>query len=123
MAAGLATLNELTHPAVYTQLETTTQQVVTGIKQRAAAAKIPVQISSIGGLFGLVFTEQEEPITRYQHVITANKERFKRFFHAMLAQGIYLAPSAFEADFVTLAHGEPELHATLQAAEHALSRC
>lgn len=71
-------------------------------------------------MFGLFFTEQRE-VTTYAHVAQSNIERFKRFFHLMLNEGIYLAPSAYESGFVSLAHGEKEITKTLEAVERAFS--
>ena len=89
----------------------------------AAAAKhqIPLQIQSVGAMFGLFFTEQTH-ITNFEQVMQCDSERFKRFFHAMLDQGIYLAPSAFEAGFVSTTHDQAVLDQTLAAAEQAFAQ-
>lgn len=120
MAAGLATLNEISKPGFYPALEKTTQQLVQGLYECAQQAKVPLHIQQISSLFGLFFTEKTQ-ITHCQAVKQCDIERFKRFFHAMLQAGIYLAPSAFEAGFVSAAHGDQEITLTLNAATHALA--
>ena len=116
MAAGLATLQQLAeHPEYYQQLEKTTAQLTQGLKEIANAAGIPVCIQSIASLFGLFFTEKNE-IRHCDEVRQCNIERFKQFFHGMLKEGIYLAPSAFEAGFVSIKHGPSEIDRTLEAA-------
>lgn len=122
MAAGLATLEQIEkHPSLYQQLSDNTQYFVRGLKERAAARGIPLQINQVASLFGLFFTE-ETSITNFAAVQRCNQERFKQFFHAMLQKGIYLAPSAFEAGFLSLAHAQEELDITLQAADEVLSK-
>ena len=121
MAAGLATLIELKKtPSWYTHLHETTQQLVEGIRERARAAHIPFTAHAAAGLFGLFFSE-EEHITRYEQVMACDRHRFTRFFHTLLHQGIYLAPSPFEAGFVSTAHGQQEIAQTLEAVEVVFS--
>jgi glutamate-1-semialdehyde 2,1-aminomutase len=81
----------------------------------ASDAGIPVSVEHEGGMFGCVFTDQG-PVRSFAQVATADVERFRRFFHGMLDEGIYLAPSAFEAGFVSAAHGEDEIRQTIAAA-------
>lgn len=120
MAAGLATLNELEAPDFYAHLNNKTQQLVDGILQRARAAKISLTANVACGLFGLFFSEDEH-ITCYEQVMACHAGRFKQFFHGMLNEGIYLAPSSFESGFVSSAHGQKEVDKTLKAAEAAFS--
>lgn len=75
----------------------------------------------VGGMFGIFFTEQKT-VSSYQAVMACDTEKFNRFFHAMLAQGIYLAPSAFEAGFMSLAHSDQDIERTLQAADQVFSQ-
>ena len=120
MAAGLATLNAIDAPGFFDTLSATTSALVDGLADRAARHGIPLQTAALGGMFGFVFAP-DGPITTYSQVAAADIDRFKRFFHAMLERGVYLAPSAFEAGFVSAAHGEAEISATLEAADAALA--
>jgi glutamate-1-semialdehyde 2,1-aminomutase len=115
MAAGLKTLELLSEPGFYERLGATTGRLLSGLQERADAAGVPFSTNQAGGMFGLFFTGKR--VTNYAQATTCNQEQFKAFFHAMLAHGVYLAPSAFEAGFVSMAHGEPEIQATLDAAE------
>lgn len=121
MAAGLAALNELQAPDFYWSLKNLTEQLVTGILQRAHAANIPLTANVQCGLFGLFFSE-EEKITRFEQVMACNIQQFNAFFHAMLKQGIYLAPSAFESGFVSAAHGPQEIAKTLAVIEAVFAK-
>jgi glutamate-1-semialdehyde 2,1-aminomutase len=94
--------------------------MLTGLKERAQAASIPFVTTQAGGMFGLYFSEAED-ILSFDDVMAGDVERFKRFFHLMLGGGVYLAPSAFEAGFTSIAHGETELKLTLDAAEKAFA--
>ncbi len=116
MAAGLKTLELVSRPGFYQQLTTQTEKLVTGIGQRAEQAGVALSSNQVGAMFGLFFTE-EEKISRFAQVMQCDQERFKRFFHAMLDEGVYLAPSAFEAGFVSAAHDDDVLEQTLDAAE------
>lgn len=116
MAAGLATLTEISQAGFYERLNTTTQQLLNGLMQRAQAANIPFLTDHAGSMFGFYFTDKKA-IHSLTDVQQGDNERFKKFFHAMLQEGVYLAPSMFEAGFVSSAHGEQEIHATLIAAE------
>ena len=119
MRAGIATLEQLEDASVYTRLGEAAASVAEGIKARAAAVGIGVAAQHIGGMFGLLFCD-EESVHHYEQVIAADAERFKRFFHAMLAEGVYLAPSPHEAGFVSTAHDRQVVDETLEAAERAL---
>lgn len=116
MTAGLATLELVSAPDFYTQLQTTTERFIHGLKQRANAANLPFFTASIGSMFGLFFTEAER-IETENDVKRCNIALFKRFFHGMLNQGIYLAPSAYEIGFVSAVHGQAEIEKTWAAAE------
>ena len=115
MAAGLATLELIDEPGFYEKLGDRTRQLTDGLAAAAADAGIPLCVEQQGGMFGFVFTDSG-PVRSYAQVATANIERFKAFFHGMLDEGVYLAPSAFEAGFVSAAHGESEIRQTLDAA-------
>jgi glutamate-1-semialdehyde 2,1-aminomutase len=118
MAAGLATLRLTDNDALYAGLERTTQRLLQGLRDAARAAGVPFTTTQAGSMFGLYFSDAPS-IRTYAQVMACDVTRFKRFFHAMLGAGIYLAPSAFEAGFVSAAHGERELELTLAAAAQA----
>jgi glutamate-1-semialdehyde 2,1-aminomutase len=115
MAAGLANFQEIEKPGFYTDLTARTKQLMEGLVARAHAAGIPLFTQYAGGLFGFFFTEADS-VTCLSDVMQCNVPRFNAFFHGMLAQGIYLAPSAYEAGFMSSAHGEAEITKTLDAA-------
>ncbi len=115
MAAGYATLELITKPNFYPQLSGATQQLMHGLEAAAKAAGIPFHAISLGGMFGLFFTN--EPVHCEADTKLTNVDHFKQFFHGMLREGVYLAPSAFEAGFVSSAHGEQEIQVTLNAAQ------
>ena len=114
-AAGLATLTELERSGFYATLGRRTEMLANGLSEAAGAAGIPLAACSAGGMFGFVFSD-ERPVSRYAQVAAADVARFRRFFHGMLAEGIYLAPSAFEAGFVSAAHTDADIEQTLNAA-------
>ncbi len=116
LAAGLATLKLIEQPEFFTRLTATTQRFTAGMAQRAKQANIPFATNQVGGMFGLFFTDAPR-VENFAQVMACNVERFRKFFHGMLEQGVYLAPSAFEAGFVSSAHGDQEINATLAAAE------
>ena len=115
MAAGLATLELIDEPGFYEKLGERTAQLTDGLAAAAADAGIPLCVEQQGGMFGFVFTDSG-PVRSFAQVAAADIERFKAFFHGMLDEGVYLAPSAFEAGFVSAAHGESEIEQTLDAA-------
>ncbi|MEB6607114.1 MULTISPECIES: glutamate-1-semialdehyde 2,1-aminomutase [Aeromonas] len=121
MAAGLAMLDLLLEPGLYDRLSAKTARVAEGLKAAAAKHGIPLAITYVGGMFGFFFTEEPE-ITRYEQVTLCDMERFKRFYHLMLEEGVYLAPSAYEAGFLSLAHGDKEIEHTLAAAERSFAK-
>jgi glutamate-1-semialdehyde 2,1-aminomutase len=120
MAAGLATLEEIDKPGFYESLGERTKQLAEGLATVAADAGIPLAAEQAGGMFGFVFTE-DGPVRRFDQVAAADVDRFKAFFHGMLEEGVYLAPSAFEAGFVSSAHGDDEIEKTLVAAAKVMS--
>ncbi|WP_292756899.1 glutamate-1-semialdehyde 2,1-aminomutase [Methylophaga sp. UBA2689] len=120
MAAGLATLKLVQQPGFHDRLSQQTAKLANGLKQKADAAGIPMSINYVGGMFGFFFTE-ENNIEFFEQVTQCDQERFKKFYHGMLDRGVYLAPSAFEAGFVSAAHGDDEIEATLAAAELVLA--
>jgi glutamate-1-semialdehyde 2,1-aminomutase len=120
MAAGLATLEQLDQPGFYESLGERTQQLTNGLAAAASDAGIPLSVEQAGGMFGFIFTE-DAPVRTFAQVSAANTERFKTFFHGMLAEGVYLAPSAYEAGFVSAAHGDEEIEKTLAAARRVFA--
>ena len=121
VAAGLATLDLISEDGFFESLTNKTRELVEGIEEHAKRAGVPFCASHVGGMFGMYFTDRV-PET-YEDVMGCNRERFNRFFHAMLDQGIYLAPSAFEAGFVSSAHSEQDIRTTLDAAGEAFKVC
>ncbi len=119
MHAGLATLSKLTDEDVYTRLAATTRRLVRGLEAAAGEAGVPLATAHAGGMFGVFFSDTS-PVTRYDEVMACDGERFKQFFHGMLDAGIYLAPSAFEAGFVSLAHTETDVDDTVAAARDVM---
>ncbi|MEA3275409.1 MAG: glutamate-1-semialdehyde 2,1-aminomutase [Pseudomonadota bacterium] len=120
MAAGLKTLELISEPGFYESLGTMTERLVSGMKEKAAAAGVPLTANQVGGMFGLFFTDAER-VTDYAGSTACNQEQFKAFFHGMLERGVYLAPSAFEAGFVSATHSEDDIAATLSAAGDAFA--
>ena len=118
VAAGLTTLKMVAGPGFAEGLERTTRALVDGLVREARDAGVPFSAQSVGSMFGLYF--RAEVPRSFAEVMTCDKERFNAFFHAMLDRGVYLAPSAFEAGFVSAAHGEAEIEATLLAARESL---
>ncbi len=121
MAAGLTTLRLINRPGFHDELTAYTTRTLEGLKARAAAAGIPFVTTQVGGMFGLYFSEADNIVT-FDDVMASDADRFKRFFHLMLDGGVYLAPSAFEAGFTSIAHGDTELQITFDAAERAFAQ-
>jgi glutamate-1-semialdehyde 2,1-aminomutase len=121
MAAGIATLKLVTGHGFFEALTARTAQLARGFQERARAEGVPLLAQGVGGMFGIFFTE-ESSITRFAQVMACDVERFKRFFHAMLDGGIYLAPSAYEAGFVSAAHTDADIRETLDRATAAFGR-
>ena len=103
-------------PDFHKNLSATAKALVDGLQERADKAGIPLTTNQVGGMFGIFFTDEKQ-VTGFEQVSKCDQERFKIFFHGMLEQGVYLAPSSYEAGFVSAAHGEAEIQATLDAAE------
>ncbi|TVQ27974.1 MAG: glutamate-1-semialdehyde-2,1-aminomutase [Wenzhouxiangella sp.] len=119
MAAGIANLELIGAPGFYEHLSQVTASLADGLKAKADAAGIPMATVAVGGMFGFFFTE-EDRVTNFDQAAACDLERFKAFFTGMLAEGIYLAPSAFEAGFVSNAHSPADVIETLAAAEKVL---
>ncbi len=120
MSAGLATLDEIDEPGFFESLGERTRELAEGLRDAADHASIPLAVEHLGGMFGFVFTA-ESPVRRFDQVANADIPRFRRFFHGMLDASVYLAPSAFEAGFVSAAHGDAEIEQTLDAARQVMS--
>ncbi len=116
MAAGLATLRALERPGFYSSLAERTLQLTNGLAERARDTGVPLAVEAMGGMFGFVFSDNG-PIRRFSQVAAADTDLFRRFFHGMLEANVYFAPSAFEAGFVSDAHGDDEISETLNKAE------
>ena len=116
MAAGLAMLENISKPDFYKNLSQRTSDLIKGLKTAASEANIPMAFNQVGAMFGFFFTE-ETSISTYEQVMNCDQERFKHFYHGMLEQGVYLAPSAFETGFVSSAHGEAEIAETIETAK------
>ena len=120
VSAGLATLKEVLRPGFFDKLGATTRSLAQGLEREAGEAGIAFSTAALGGMFGVFF--RKTPPASFAEVLQCDREAFNRFFHAMLERGVYLAPSAFEAGFVSAAHGERELSATFAAARAAFAR-
>ena len=121
MAAGLKTLELISKPGFYETLSAKTETLTSGLSERAKKAGIPFTTNSVGGMFGLFFSK-EIKISSFAQVMACDVSLFKRFFHAMLQEGVYLAPSAFEAGFVSAAHSDEDLEQTLAIAEKVFAQ-
>ncbi|MFO1321069.1 MAG: glutamate-1-semialdehyde 2,1-aminomutase [Burkholderiales bacterium] len=120
VAAGLATLKLVQAPGFFERLTASTQRLVAGLVETARSRGIAFSGDSVGGMFGLFF--RAEVPRSFSEVMTADKDAFNRFFHLMLDRGVYLAPSAFEAGFVSSAHGDDEIRKTIEAARAAFDQ-
>ena len=120
MAAGLATLELISAPGFHADLAAKTGQLCEGLMAAARAAGIPLTANHVGGMFGIFFSA--ESVATYAQAVACDVERFKAFFHGMLAEGVYLAPSAFEAGFMSSAHTGEDIEATLSAARRVFAR-
>ena len=114
MAAGLATLDLVSAPGFFAGLSSKLDNLLTGMKQAAAANGIALTTAQVGAMFGLFFTDTPQ-VTSYRQATACDKETFNRFFHGMLENGVYLAPSSFEAGFISSAHGTAEIDKTIRA--------
>ena len=122
MAAGLATLDQITAPDFYEVLDDKTRMLTEGMQAEADFAGIPFTTTRVGGMFGLYFSAEKQ-IVNFEQSGAVDVDMFKCFFHAMLDKGIYLAPSAYEAGFVSSAHTEEHIFATINAAREAFKQC
>ncbi len=120
MSAGLKTLELISEPGFYDRVAAQTERLTSGLEAQAQAAGIALSTNRAGAMFGLFFTDAG-PVTNYAQATACDQDQFRQFFHAMLDQGVYLAPSAFEAGFVSGAHGDAEIEATLEAAGKAFA--
>jgi glutamate-1-semialdehyde 2,1-aminomutase len=120
MSAGLAVLGLLERPGTFERLELQSERLAQGLSEIARHVGVPFSARAVGGLFGFFF--HPGPVRGYADAVKSDERRFRVFFHAMLDQGIYLAPSPYEAAFLTLAHGDAEIEETLKAARKAFRK-
>jgi glutamate-1-semialdehyde 2,1-aminomutase len=121
MAAGLANLELIRRPGFFEELTARTTSLLDGLRAAANAAGVPVRTTQAGGMFGLFFTDAER-VVNFEQSGSCDIEAFRAFFHHMLERGVYLAPSAFEAGFVSAAHNEDHIEATVAAARESFAR-
>jgi glutamate-1-semialdehyde 2,1-aminomutase len=121
MAAGYACLTEVSQVGVHETLNDLTALLADGLLDAARDKDIPLVVNHVGGMFGIFFTDALE-VSSYQDVMACDVERFKRFFHLMLEEGVYLAPSAFEAGFMSVAHSEEDIRNTVDAARRVFAK-
>jgi glutamate-1-semialdehyde 2,1-aminomutase len=121
MAAGLANLDLITREGFFEELTAKTGRLIEGIREAAAEADVPLASSRVGGMFGLFFTSADR-VVNFDQVSECNVDAFRLFYHLMLERGVYLAPSAFEAGFVSSAHEDEHIEATISAAREAFAR-
>ncbi|MGD8742886.1 MAG: glutamate-1-semialdehyde 2,1-aminomutase [Granulosicoccaceae bacterium] len=121
MAAGLTTLRLISEPGFYDKLAAKVEKLVNGIMVAASNAGVPMTENHVGGMFGLFFTDADQ-VTNFTQTSACDLERFRKFFHGMLDEGVYLAPSAFEAGFVSSAHSDADIEATIDAAARVLAK-
>jgi len=122
MAAGLASLNELSQGDKHQQLSTATEKLAMGLKAAAERNGISLSINYVGAMFGFFFTEDKNTITTYEQATKCDADMFKRFFHMMLDEGVYLAPSAYETGFLSTAHSDEIIEKTLAAADKCFAQ-
>jgi glutamate-1-semialdehyde 2,1-aminomutase len=118
MSAGLKTLELISQPNFFADLTEKTETLVDGLLEQAKNAGVPLTANQVGGMFGIFFTEAEQ-VSNFAQSTACRQGQFKAFFHAMLARGVYLAPSAFEAGFVSAAHSDEDIENTINAAGEA----
>ena len=119
MTAGIETLKAIQEPGVWAKLENTGAQLIDGLTGAAKKAGIPISTERVGTMFGLFF--QPGPVVNWETAVQSDTKRFGRYFQAMLDKGVYLAPSQFEAGFISTAHGPTEIEATIAAAEQVFA--
>jgi glutamate-1-semialdehyde 2,1-aminomutase len=115
MAAGLATLDIISQPGFYEPLFERTAQLTAGLREAAASAGVPFTTNHAGTMFGGFFTDAGK-VENYQQVMACDTAAFNKFFHGLLQRGVYIAPAPYEAGFLSSAHGDEEIKATLEAA-------
>jgi glutamate-1-semialdehyde 2,1-aminomutase len=120
MTAGLKTLELIAMPGFFDGVTTKVETLVKGMAETAGKAGIALTENHLGGMFGLFFTDQDQ-VTDFAGSMACDQERFRAFFHGMLERGVYLAPSSFEAGFVSAAHSDNDIAATLEAARHTFA--
>lgn len=120
VAAGLAMLDTVSEDGFYDELEKKGARLLSGLQERAAAAGVPFTSNQAGAMFGCFFSEEEQ-VQKFDQAMACNLEHFQSYFHTMLDNGVYLAPSAYEAGFISSAHGDTEIQLTLDAAEKAFA--
>jgi glutamate-1-semialdehyde 2,1-aminomutase len=120
MAAGRKTLELISAPGFHEAIAERTEALTEGLLEHARAAGVPLTANRVGGMFGIFFTDAPR-VTNYAQATACNQAQFRAFFHALLERGVYLAPSAFEAGFVSIAHEAPQIEATLDAAKEAFA--
>lgn len=121
MAAGLAMLNAIQQPGLYDELNGKCRRIADGLKLAAERNAIPLAVNQVGGMFGFFFTQEPE-VSTFAQVSRCDMAAFRRFYHLMLDEGVYLAPSAYEAGFLSMAHGDKEIEETLLAAERSFAQ-
>ena len=121
MTAGLKTLELISAPGFFDGVTAMTSELVNGLRDAAATAGVPLTTNQVGAMFGIFFTTADA-VTNYAQATACNQAQFNAFFHAMLERGVYLAPSAFEAGFVSAAHSKDDIAATLSAAAEAFAQ-
>ncbi|MFT5298029.1 MAG: glutamate-1-semialdehyde 2,1-aminomutase [Colwellia sp.] len=122
MAAGLAALTELCEGNKQEQLSASTEKLAMGLKAAAERNGVSLSINYVGAMFGFFFTDSQEPITTYEQATACDTEKFKHFFHLMLEEGVYLAPSAYETGFLSTAHSDEIIELTLAAADKCFAQ-
>ncbi len=122
MAAGLAALNELSIGDKHEQLSASTEKLAMGLKAAAERNGVSLSINYAGAMFGFFFTDSQEPVTTFEQATACDADKFRRFFHLMLENGIYLAPSSYEAGFLSMAHTDVEIELTLAAADKCFAQ-
>lgn len=120
MAAGLKTLEKISAPGFHDRLTKNTQRLIDGLSIAATEAGIPVKFNQVGAMFGIFFTDASK-VASFSDVMNSDADRFKLFFHGMLDEGIYFAPSAYESAFVSSAHDDEEIEATIASAQKVFS--
>ena len=122
MAAGLASLTELAKGDKHQQLSAATEKLAMGFKAAAERNGVSLSVNYVGAMFGFLFTDDKNPITSYEQATQCDAEKFKRFFHLMLAEGVYLAPSAYETGFLSTAHSDDIIEKTLVAVDKCFAQ-